>query len=251
MSNLEKLDLHLYLSTGKTLIDGTNLKRDIFDHLSRLKKFTFTIQSSLGHSNQIDFRSNEDIQNTFTDFPNSPIISKNTQFSQCLIYTYPYQLKYYHHISNRFPGGLFEGVHEVRLYDEHPFEHEFFLQIQKSFPTLRYLSIQNYKPQQHKKCYDKSKNNDQELPIIEYPYLTNLSLNKVHDDYLELFLDETRVCLSNNLHLNLDYHSMKRITHSFPRDATRINCAKLKSVCLGIIWISKYLRNYFPHTEIS
>ena len=249
MSNLERLNLNLYLSTGKTLIDGTNLKTNILDHFSRLEKFTFTITSSLRFSNQIDFPSNEDIQNTFTGFPNNSIISsvdhfQDEQFIRCLIYTYPYRLKYYHHISNHFSGGLFECVREVGLYDEHPFEYEFFLRIHKAFPFLTHLSIHNYKAQQQK-------NNDEELPIIEYPYLTNLSLNRAHDDYQELFLDETKVCLSKNLHLNLSYKAMKRITHSFTRDATRTNCAKLKSVSLGVTWISKYLRNYFPHTQIS
>ncbi len=255
MSNLEKLDLNLYLSTKKTLIDGTNLKKDVLDHISRLKKFTFTIKSSLSFSNQIDFPSNEDIQSTFTDFPSNPIISsvdyfQKGQFSQCLIYTYPYQLKYYHDITNRFSGGLFECVREICLYDEHPFEHEFFVRIQKSFPFLRYLSIHNFKPQHHKNFCNESKNNYQEFSIIEYPYLNNLSLNKVHDDYREQFLDETKVCLSNNLHLNLNYKAMKRITHSFTRNTTRTNCAKLRSLCLGVTWISKYLRDYFPHTEI-
>ena len=255
MSNLEKLDLNVDLSTRKTFIDGTNLKRNILDHLSRLKKFTFTIGSFFRFSNQIDFPSNEDIQNTFTDFANNPIISsvdyfQEKQFSRCVVYTYPYQLKYYHFITNRFPGGLFECVREIRLYDEHPFEHEFFVRIQKSFPFLTRLSVYSFKAQQHKNFCNELKNNDQESSIIEYPYLTNLSLNTAHDDYGELFLDERRVRLSNNLHLNLNYKAMKRITHSFTRDVTRTNCAKLKSVCLDVTWISKYVRNYFPHTKI-
>ena len=156
----------------------------------------------------------------------------------------------YHSVTNRFPGGLFKCVREILLYDEHPFEHEFFVQIQKSFPFLTRLSVRNFKAQQLKNCRNKSENNDQELPIIEYPYLTHLPLNPAHDGYLELFLDETRVCLSNNVHLNLDYESMKRITHHFTRDATRTNCAKLKSVCFDVTWISKYVRNYFPHAKI-
>jgi hypothetical protein len=36
------------------------------------------------------------------------------------IYSYPYTLKEYNNITNNFPGGLF---------DERPFEHEFFLHI--------------------------------------------------------------------------------------------------------------------------
>ena len=235
-------------------IDGTYLKTNILDHFSRLKKFTFNITSSLSFSNQIEYPSKENVQSTFVDFPNNPIISsvdyfQEKQISLCLVYTYPYQLRY-HSVTNRFPGGLFQCVREMLLSDEHPFEDEFFVRIQKSFPYLTRLSVRNFKAQQLKNCRNRSSNNDQELPIIEYPHLTYLSLNLAHDDYIELFLDETRMCLSNNLHLDLDYKSMKRITHSFTRDATRTNCAKLKSVGLDIRWISKYVRNYFPHAII-
>jgi len=40
-----------------------------------------------------------------------------------------YSLTYYDNITNNFPGGLFKYVVEISLYDERPFEHEFFLRI--------------------------------------------------------------------------------------------------------------------------
>ena len=59
-----------------------------------------------------------------------------------------------------------------------------------------------YTISKHKKCCNESHDNDQELPIIEYPYLTCLSLNVAHDDYRELFLDETKVCLFEHNFIN-------------------------------------------------
>ncbi|CAF1050214.1 unnamed protein product [Rotaria magnacalcarata] len=54
----------------------------------------------------------------------------------CHIYSYPYTLTYYHNITNNFPGGLFKYVRQVSLYDEYPFEHDFFLRITQSFPCM-------------------------------------------------------------------------------------------------------------------
>jgi hypothetical protein len=58
----------------------------------------------------------------------------------CHISTYPYTSTYYNDISNNFPGGLFKYVREISLYDERPFEYEFFLQIAQSFPLMEKLS---------------------------------------------------------------------------------------------------------------
>ena len=60
-------------------------------------------------------------------------------------------MPYYNDITNNFPGGLFEYVRVVSLFDEHPFEHEFFLRIQKSFPFMERLSVNNNKPQNRKR----------------------------------------------------------------------------------------------------
>ncbi|CAF3331627.1 unnamed protein product [Rotaria sp. Silwood2] len=49
-------------------------------------------------------------------------------------------MSYYGNITNNFPGGLFQYVRVVSLCDDSPFEHEFFIQIQKSFPFLEQLS---------------------------------------------------------------------------------------------------------------
>ncbi|CAF4179526.1 unnamed protein product, partial [Rotaria sp. Silwood2] len=68
----------------------------------------------------------------------------------CHIYSYPYQLKYYNNITNNFQGGIFKYVRQVELYDERPFQHEFFLRIAESFPLMKELTIHNEQRQINK-----------------------------------------------------------------------------------------------------
>ncbi|CAF5033202.1 unnamed protein product, partial [Rotaria sp. Silwood1] len=163
MSNLEQLGLYIATTINTTFIDGNHLKRDIINRMSRLKQFTFYIHSSMINCNQLDFPSTEDIQRTFIDFPNNNIISYVDYFpeakeSQCHIYSYPSFMPYYDNITNNFPGGLYKYVRAISLFDEYPFEHEFFLRIQKSFPFIEELSVINYKSQNEKQSYES--NND-------------------------------------------------------------------------------------------
>ncbi|CAF1499875.1 unnamed protein product [Rotaria sp. Silwood1] len=99
--------------------------------------------------------SNEEIQKTFRDFKDNQIITcidyfQEHKHSRYHIYSYPYQLRHYDDITNNFPGGLFKCVREVGLYDEHSFEHEFFLRIAQSFPLLEKLTVINQQRQNDK-----------------------------------------------------------------------------------------------------
>ncbi|CAF0759357.1 unnamed protein product [Rotaria sp. Silwood1] len=252
MSNLEKLSLNLGICGKNTFVDGNELKQNIINYMPQLKKFQFYICSDLYLSNQIYLPSKEDIQHTFKDFKDDQVISyidyfQKEQYSLCHIYSYSFKLKYYHTITNNFPGGLFKYVHELLFYDERPFEHEFFLQSAQWFPFIKHLSIKNSKPQNNKLCKE-SKNGNQDFSIIKFPHLISLTLYLAHDDYIEEFLIDTRTCLPNNaVHLNIFYHQLKRVTHHFTRDTTRINCAKLNSLCFGGRRLPKYAKDYFPH----
>ncbi|CAF0910860.1 unnamed protein product [Rotaria sordida] len=251
MLNLEKLDLQLVVYRNKGFINGNDFKEDIINHMPRLNKFTFNIRLFNRCPDQINIPSNENIQYTFKDFKDNQIIScvdyfQEKQYSYCHIYSYPYRMNYYDNISNNFPGGLFKNVHTVSLFDERPFEYEFFLQIAQSFPFMKKLNVNNKKPQKNK-LYRKSKNDNQNLSIIKYPHLTRLSLVQAHDDYVEQFLLHTEVFLPNTVHLIVLYEVMKKITENFTRHATRINCAKLASLDL----IDRYkcikpVKDYFP-----
>ncbi|CAF1019079.1 unnamed protein product [Rotaria sordida] len=155
MLNLEELDLHLKVDRYKGFIDGNDLKENIINNMPRLIQFTFNIRLTNRRPNQTNLPSNEDIKHTFKDFKDNQIIScadffEENQFSYCHIYSYPYRMKYYDNITNNFPGGLFKHVDNVSLFDERPFEYEFFLQIAQSFPFMKKLTINNNKPQKNK-----------------------------------------------------------------------------------------------------
>ncbi|CAF3501745.1 unnamed protein product, partial [Rotaria sp. Silwood2] len=236
MLNLEKLDLQLLVYRNKGFINGNDLNEDIINNMPRLNKLTFNIRLFNRLPDQINIPSNENIQPTFKDFKSTQIIScvdyfQEKQYSFCHIYSYPYRMNYYDNISNNFPGGLFKNVHTVSLFDERPFEYEFFLQIAQSFPFVKELTVTNEKPHKNK-LYRKSKNDNQDLSIIRYPHLTRLTLLQAHDDYVEQFLLHTEVFLPNTVRLIVCYETMKRITENFTRHATQINCAKLASVHL-------------------
>jgi len=139
MPNLENLSLY-FVNCHELIIDGDKLENNIINHMTRLKKFP----------------SNEDIQYTFRNFKNNQIISCVDYFPDAndfhchfYSYVYPYTLTYYDNITNNFPGGLFKCVRKVSLFDERPFEHEFFLQIAQSFPFMEKFILKNRKPQRN------------------------------------------------------------------------------------------------------
>ncbi|CAF3705187.1 unnamed protein product [Rotaria sp. Silwood1] len=247
MSNLEELSLY-FDSFNEKLIDGYNLEENILNYMIQLKKFKFNIRSIIPFDNQVNLPSNNDIQNTFKNFKNSKIVScidcypKANQF-HCHIYSYPYSLIHYNYITNNFRGGLFKRVDKISLVDERPFEHEFFLQIAKSFPFVSELRIQNREPQ---------KNDKQQCSIIEYPHLIKLVIVESHESYLEQFLNNSKMYLSDNIYLLVDYDSLQRVTNNFTNDTTRMNCAKIKYLNLDIQpeFSLDLIKDYFPHAEL-
>ncbi|CAF0887525.1 unnamed protein product [Rotaria sordida] len=61
MSNLEKLYLYLFCER-EVFIDGSEMKINIINHMPRLNTLTFNIHSSIYFNNQINLKSNGDIQ---------------------------------------------------------------------------------------------------------------------------------------------------------------------------------------------
>ncbi|CAF3110081.1 unnamed protein product [Rotaria sp. Silwood2] len=196
MLHLEEPALYLVLSM-QIFLDGNNFKKNIINHLSRLKKVLI--------------------------FDNKVICCvdyfRENGLCQCHIYSYPYSLTHYRRIANSFPGGFFKCVRQVSLSDECPFEHEFFLRIAQSFPCLKTLSVTDWKAQKHKHCRTRN-GNDKRQSIIEYPHLANLDLLCVHVDYVTQFLDNKKTSIPNNLSVCVDYRSLRKATHNFTRDTS-------------------------------
>ncbi|CAF4566190.1 unnamed protein product [Rotaria socialis] len=86
------------------------------------------------------------------DFPSPSFYSSTLEQyrGQCHVYSYPFLMQYYDDITNNIPGGLYRCVRVVSLYDEHPFENEFFIRIAQSFPFMEELSLINRHSQNHK-----------------------------------------------------------------------------------------------------
>ncbi|CAF2144416.1 unnamed protein product [Rotaria magnacalcarata] len=266
MPNLEKLDLYMNVIERKTFFDGNDLKMNIINYMPQLNKFTFNICSLSSFYNEINLPSNEDIQKTFRDFNNKEIIYWADYFPErrkghCRIYSYPYKWKYYDDITNHFPGKIFIYVRSISLYDERPFEHEFFLRIAESFPLMEELFVRNQK-QQINKPIEKSK----KLSIIKYPSLKQLFLNNTCIDYHEQFLFDTKTSLPFNVRVNMQYGLVKQVTHNFTSNTTRSNCAKINFANLrkqmkfpeysddfstGKELFRKHIKDYFPHTQID
>ncbi|CAF2122003.1 unnamed protein product [Rotaria magnacalcarata] len=255
MLNLEELHLNIIVECNGRLIDGDTLMKDIILYMPRLYKFTFNICSTIKHCDQTNFALNQHIEKTLEYFHNNEIITCIDHFqengcSQCHIYSYPYKWKVYNNITNNFRGGLFTSVTEVSLYDERPFEDEFFLRIAQSFPFMKELTIKNLKAQ-NKKQLVKSNNDNQMLSIIEYPNLTRLDLAYTHHDYVELFLFDRKMALPNHLHLRVDYQSLEKVTYNFARYTRPNNCAKLAALYFYLVdQIDEHIKKYFPHTSM-
>ncbi|CAF2725803.1 unnamed protein product [Rotaria sp. Silwood2] len=250
MPNLEKLALYIAVEQT-TFLDGHSLRKDI-NHLPKLNKLIFNVRSFVPLLDLTHLLSNEEIQHSFTGLEDNHVICYVDYFlkersAQCHFYSYPYTLRYYDNITNSFRSGLFKCVTQVSLFDDRPFEHEFFIRIAQSFPLMKDLSVINRTGQQQK-----ANDNNEHFSIIEYLHLNELNLSDVDDDYVEQFLINTKTCLLNNVRLYVSYQSLKRVTHNFIRHATLFNCTKVcvLRVC-GNYEISERLSKYFPHAEIQ
>ncbi|CAF1440394.1 unnamed protein product [Adineta steineri] len=251
MINLEELDLYLTISGKQTVVDGTDLKKNILNYMSQLKKFSFSIRSNIYLNNEINLPSNDDIQNTFKDFKDNEIISYVHNFSrikyiECRIFSYPYRRKEYERITNDFPSISFSYVREISLFDNQPFEHDFFLRITQAFPNVKILRLENEEPQ---------KKNHQDSSITRYFHLTELHLLEVHDDYIEEFLSDSKTCLPNTVDLTIEYEAIQRVTENFTRSTTQINCSKLIRLNLYVLDDENDvnlddIKHYFPHAKI-
>ncbi|CAF2143390.1 unnamed protein product [Rotaria magnacalcarata] len=256
MSNLEELGLSFTTTVKETFIDGNNLKQNILNQMSQLKHFTFDIRSVMFIKNQMNLPSKEDIQETFIDLQYTKIISCVDYFREykrglCHIYSYPFLMRRFKDVTNNFAGGLYPYVRVVTLYDEHPFEHEFFIRISQSFPCMEKLIINNRYGQNQKESY-KLMNDKSNLSIAKYYNLIDLHIDEAHDDYIDEFLCNTKTYFQNNILLDIDYKVLQRVTDNFTRDDTRINCTKINELVLfGKLECSKALQDYFPFAIIE
>ena len=248
MLNLEELTLFLSIVRPKTIyIDGNHLYDEVLNYMPQLNKFVFSIYTStriITDHNAFNFPSNDDIRNSFIKrgfqaidvYVNNKLIDNK---GKCHIYSLPYQFNEFYYMNSCFQGGKFDKVRLLLMRDEHPFEHELFKIISRDFPFLQQLIIYNYDASTNKQ--------DHSSTLITFNHLYKLNLLSAHDDYAIQFLSDkiTRLpCLTN---LAIEYKALTTVTNNFTKAATRLNCAKIKSlVTYQVIDYPQHFYSYFP-----
>jgi hypothetical protein len=245
MINLEELKLYLLVRRlDSTYIDGYQLYDKFLISMAQLQKFTFYIKTEVSfRTTRFVLPTNEDIQRSFIGRRYSQVTSYTyTQSARfdgvCQIYSLPYDFEYFVDVDNFFQGGMFKKVRLLKMIDEIPFEHQFFELISQGFPFLEFLYIDNNDPQ---------KENQYSSTLIKFPYLTYLSVEYAHVDYVKLFLLKDNMYLPRLLNLSINYKSMITITNNFTTDPSYFNFDQLRSLHLNESFVRpENFRQYFP-----
>ncbi|CAF1250911.1 unnamed protein product [Rotaria sordida] len=249
MLNLEELTLSIFIQ-DRPFIDGTSLYNEILVYMPRLNMFNFRICTEKLINDSIHHLSKDDIQRTFTNtiFQQVEcIVNYFYYIAQFHVFSLSFVFNYFNFIGNTFPTIIFNYVRILRVQDNVPFEHEFFIRIAWSFPLLQQLTVNNIRPQSL--FSDELNSNDNQLySIVNYPYLISLCLENVHNDYAEQFLNDTKTHLPRLTKLIINYDQLQLVTENFTRERTRLNCANVNELNLMMQTIvhSKDFYVYFP-----
>jgi hypothetical protein len=250
MSNLEELILKITNKDRMKFVDGTQINNGILVHMPRLNKFTFHITTYTRRQHIVNYLSNNDIQETFTNIGYQQvgcIVNYASHNGICQIFSLPFIDDYLSFVGNKFPSIIFRHVITLSLFETVPFEHDFFLRIARYFPSVKKLNIFNGIPQLHSSD-DFNSNGNQLYPVVEYPHLISLELLSSHIDYIEQFLNNTKTHLPRLTELDIDYHKLRIVTEDFTKDATRLTYAQVKQLIIDYDTsvLSKDFYTYFP-----
>jgi hypothetical protein len=218
--------------------------------MPQLHSFTFYICSYVDTVSLSYKLTSEDIQQTLTNIGQDATGIVNYGYADitaCSIFSLPFQFDYFEDLGNNFPNIIFSYVTRLFVEDIHPFKHEFFIRIARSFPLLEYLRIfNNISPILHD-CMTFSSDNSQFYSTIEYSRLTTLDVSYAHEDYIEQFLNETKTYIPCLTELGVIIRVLKVVTKDFKSEETRRNCAKVKTLLTtGSFEYTEDLCLYFP-----
>ena len=257
MSNLEELHLYFQVHLLQGFIDELYLKRNLLPRLPRLIGMSVFIQSYLFLSLiPSSFSIAENLEKSSRRSSNGQLISYADYFPEAKqvkynLYSLPSLNPCFHGISNRFLGGRFNYVREVTLYDEKPFECEFFVRIEKSFPLMEQLFVINHKAQERQRS-DELTNPDRTQSPISYVHLSSLHLVDVHQHYIEQFLLDSICNYIHDFILYVKDESLQRFIDHFSKDQIRFNSNKVTQLHLrGEYLHSHCFEEYFPRAKIS
>ncbi|CAF1672233.1 unnamed protein product, partial [Adineta ricciae] len=228
MINLEDLSLLFTLcTTSSTFIDGTQLHNDILMYLMQLKRFTFSIRTSIcDDARKFRLPSNEDIQRSFKGnlyYQVGSYVDTESLYptGSCHIYSLPYGFQYFPWLENRFPGGMFDKVRYLSMFGWSSFQLILFKRISESFACINELHIHNRGPQIV---------NEHDLTLIIFPHLMLLDLVYAHVDYAKQFLLHEKISVPSLTDLRITYESLVTVTDNFTNIVARSACSKIKTL---------------------
>jgi len=97
------------------------------------------------------------------------------------------------------------------LWDYVLFKHEVFIRVTRSFPSLKYLFVNNRRSPIWRFIKPQLIDNDW-CSIVEYPHLISLDISFANIDYVEHFLNETKTHLPCVTELQIRYEQMITMT---------------------------------------
>jgi hypothetical protein len=162
------------------------------------------------------------------------------------VFSIPFKFHRLENIGNNIPNIIFDSVTHLKLSDDDPFKHEFFVRLARAFPFLISLSIWNMQAPFFR-CHEYHLRDKDWCSSVEYPHLISLDINYVLPYYAEHFLNDTKTHLPRLTELKIRYETLKTVTNNFTREETRRTCAKVKRLIVehGIVY-PKEVYCYFP-----
>jgi hypothetical protein len=228
MANLEELTLFLsILRFNSTFLDGKQLSNHFLSSMTRLQKFSFCIHTQLKNKEtEIHLPSSNDLRKSFFQIGYENIDAFGD--TNCInhradshIYSVPYQFKQLYFITSAFPGGKFDQVRMLSMFDRRPFEHRLFQIIARDLPFLRWLLVANRERQQMK---------DHSGERITFSHLSELILGYSHSDYAKEFLVNENILLPRLTSLAITYQTLEMVTNSFTHHQARHICNRITNL---------------------
>jgi hypothetical protein len=206
-------------------------------------------------------------------------------YAICHAFSFPFAFDCLHMLGKNFPNIIFNNVTLLMVFDYTPFDYEFFVRIARSFPLLRSFQVKNLLSTRDQFEFDNNQfefdnnqfefdnnqfdsdsdqfesdsirsesdsnqfefDNNQSYTIVEYPHLRTLNVSCAHIDYIDQLLDESKTRLPQLTELEIDYKNLRMVTKNFTRDATRLNCSKVKKLDVyDTMAYPEELYRYFP-----
>ncbi|CAF4279838.1 unnamed protein product, partial [Rotaria sordida] len=197
MTYLEKLTLYLSIENRGRFIDNSHIQNEILLYMPRLHSLTFYISTYDDTDDLFRYVPNQDIQRIATNNGHQQCMANIIKYNSsrqavCSIFSLPFVFNRLQNIGNIFPDTAFKYVTKLWVVDVMPFNHEFFIRISRSFPSLDKLHVTSSKLQLSCNMNAFLSDDSQSYLIAKYPHLTSPDVMNANVDCIEEFLNETK-----------------------------------------------------------